>query len=191
MNVMNHWDEEWKPVSFEGLHPDEKYEISNYGRVRRYYKKTGEFKINKAANVNGYAYFSFKVKVKNQDKVRVTKSLHRLVAESFLGPKPKDKPNVIHLDFDKWNNYYKNLKWVSKEEMFLHSRKSPKTKIANEKRKGMITNSKLTETDVMRLKKKLQRGKNPLYKIAREFGITHTQLNRIRRGENWGHIQVD
>jgi LysM repeat protein len=44
---------------------------------------------------------------------------------------------------------------------------------------------------VIRLKKKLLRSKNPLYKIAREFGITHTQLNRIRKGENWGHVKVD
>ena len=59
------------------------------------------------------------------------------------------------------------------------------------KRKGEVTNAKLTETQVIRLKKKLIRGKNPLYKIAKEFGITHTQLNRIRRGENWGHVKVE
>jgi len=38
---------------------------------------------------------------------------------------------------------------------------------------------------------KLKRGKTKLYKIAKEFGITHTQLNRIRSGENWGHIKID
>ncbi len=27
--------------------------------------------------------------------------------------------------------------------------------------------------------------------IAKEFGITHTQLNRIRSGENWGHVKVE
>ena len=84
-----------------------------------------------------------------------------------------------------------NLEWANRETMFAHSRRSPKTAIAIEKRKGEITNSKLTETDVIRLKKKLKRGKNPLYKIAKEFGITHTQLNRIRRGENWAHVKID
>jgi len=81
--------------------------------------------------------------------------------------------------------------WVTKNDMFAHSRKSPRTAAAIERRKGEITNAKLTETDVIRLKKKLKRGKNPLYKIAKEFGITHTQLNRIRRGENWAHIKID
>ena len=26
--------------------------------------------------------------------------------------------------------------------------------------------------------------------IAKQFGITHTQLNRIRTGEDWGHVEV-
>ena len=27
--------------------------------------------------------------------------------------------------------------------------------------------------------------------IAKQFGITHTQLNRIRSGENWGYVVVE
>lgn len=186
-----YWDEQWKSVYFEGIHPEEKYEISNYGRIKRFDTKLNEWKINKPANVNGYAYFSFRTAPAEGSRNRITKSLHRLVAELFLEKPNQDSDNVIHLDFNKWNNQLDNLKWATKKEMFEHSRKSPKTKIAIEKRKGEITNSKLTETDVMRLKKKLKRGKNPLYKIAKEFGITHTQLNRIRRGENWGHVKID
>jgi hypothetical protein len=69
--------------------------------------------------------------------------------------------------------------------MYAHHKLNPNYK------KGVINNAKLSETDVIRLKKKLKRSKNKLYKIAKEFGITHTQLNRIRSGENWGHIHVD
>ena len=191
MATNNYWDEEWKPVYFKGIDPDEKYEVSNYGRIRRFEPKINNWKIHRPANVNGYAYFSFRTTLEANERGRITKSLHRLVAELFIGPTLNDANNVIHEDFNKWNNYFKNLRWATKQEMFQHSRKSPRTKIAIERRKGEITNAKLTATDVMRLKKKLKRGKNPLYKIAREFGITHTQLNRIRRGENWGHIKVD
>ena len=74
---------------------------------------------------------------------------------------------------------------MTRPELSEHLAKNPNQK------KGVIRYSKLTETDVIRLKKKIQRGKNPLYKIAKEFGITHTQLNRIRKGENWGHIAID
>ena len=72
--------------------------------------------------------------------------------------------------------------------MEISRRDNPNYKNIN--RKGRITNAKLSETDVIRLKKKLRRGKNKLYKLAKEFGITHTQLNRIRSGENWGHVTI-
>lgn len=181
--------EEWKPVKFEGINKKEIYEISNYGRIRIFKKELNDWKIVKTANVKGYQYYSFKSDI--DWKHRKTKCVHVLVAELFC-KKPSERHNsVIHLDFSKSNNYFKNLKWATSEEVNEHSRKSPRYKLALEKRKGEITNAKLTETQVIRLKKKLIRGKNPLYKIAKEFGITHTQLNRIRRGENWGHVKVE
>ncbi len=191
MTEKTYWDEVWKSVYFDSIDPNEKYEISNYGRVRRFDHKKQEWKIQKPSNVNGYAYFSFRTDEEIIGKKRITKSLHRMVADEFIPQPSETHDNVIHLDFNKWNNHVNNLKWVTRKEMFSHSRKSPRTAAAIERRKGEITNSKLTETEVMRLKKKLQRGKTPLYKIAKEFGITHTQLNRIRRGENWGHVKID
>jgi len=191
MNNKTYWDEQWKVAYFNGIDKDEKYEISNYGRIRRYDIKKDEWIIQKPSNVNGYAYFSFRTDESETGKKRITKSLHRLVAEEFL-EKPSDiHDNVIHIDFNKWNNHISNLKWATRQDMFAHSRLSPRTAAAIERRKGEITNSKLNVTEVMRLKKKLLRGKTPLYKIAKEFGITHTQLNRIRRGENWAHVKID
>lgn len=191
MTSKTFWDEKWRPINFEGIDELEKYEISNYGRVRRWMSTDNDWVIQKPSNVNGYAYFSFRTNDELVGKKRITKSLHRLVAEEYITKPTGLHDNVIHVDFNKWNNHIDNLKWVTRSEMFLHSRKSPRTAAAIENRKGEITNSKLTETEVMRLKKKLQRGKTPLYKIAKEFGITHTQLNRIRRGENWGHVKID
>lgn len=191
MTEKTYWDEVWKPVNFEGINIDDKYEISNYGRIKKWEKKANDWVVQKPSNVNGYAYFSFRTDEAITQRKRVTKSLHRLVAEEFIKQPSKEHNNVIHNDFNKWNNHINNLQWVTRPEMFAHSRKSPRTAAAIERRKGEITNSKLTETEVMRLKKKLKRGKTPLYKIAKEFGITHTQLNRIRRGENWAHVKIE
>ena len=183
------WDERWQPVYFEDINPDEKYEVSNYGRIRLFKEKTNDYKVMKTATVRGYQYYSFKSNI--DWKHRKTKCVHVLVAECFCERPSHEHNNVIHLDYNKSNNYFRNLKWVKREGVVQHSRNSPNFASFLEKRKGHATNSKLTETQVIRLKKKLQRGKNPLYKIAKEFGITHTQLNRIRRGENWGHVKVD
>lgn len=177
----SYWDEKWKPVYFEGIDPNEKYEVSNYGRVKSYKVNKEKGNIINGASLKGYKVLNIKL----DSGKRTTKYVHKLVAENFLNKESELQEHVIHLDFDKQNNYYKNLRWVTKETMFEHQKINPNYK------RGTINYSKLTETDVIRLKKKLKRGKNKLYKLAKEFGITHTQLNRIRSGENWGSVKVD
>ncbi|MDP4209765.1 MAG: NUMOD4 domain-containing protein [Bacteroidota bacterium] len=186
MAFQDYWNEEWKQIIFAGINEKEIYQLSNYGRVRIYKPATEEWKILKSANVKGYRYFTFKSNI--DWKHKITKPLHRLVAELFCEQPSAEHKFVIHVNYVKDNNYSKNLKWVTQKELTAHNLKNPK--VVKSRKKGVITNSKLTETQVIRLKMKLKRSKNPLYKIAKEFGITHTQLNRIRSGENWGHVKV-
>ncbi|MGC9471736.1 MAG: NUMOD4 domain-containing protein [Bacteroidales bacterium] len=181
---MEYSEEIWKPVVFEDVDfGEKKYELSSFGRIRRWDPKKGEWKMINPPQVKGYPVYTFWGK-----NNRKTILIHRLVAKMFLKKEHALQKYVIHLDFRKDNNRIDNLKWVTRETMVAHMRINPNWIT---KRKGKITNAKLTESQVIRLKKKIKRGKNPLYKIAREFGITHTQLNRIRRGENWGHVKID
>ncbi|HYX07470.1 MAG TPA: NUMOD4 domain-containing protein [Bacteroidales bacterium] len=180
METRDYKNEEWKLLDIFDLDEDERYAISNYGRIRSY-KNNKEGVIIKGSLLKGYKILNVKLK----NKKRTTKYIHKMVAELFI---PKDNPYqefVIHVDYNKSNNHINNLKWVTQQTMYAHHKINPNYK------RGTINNAKLTETDVIRLKKKLRRGKNKLYKIAKEFGITHTQLNRIRSGENWGHIKID
>ena len=173
--------ERWVPLQIEEMAKSERYDISNFGRIKSYKVNKEEGSIIKGSTLKGYKILNIKL----ENGKRTTKYIHKLVAESFI---PKDNPYqeyVIHLDFDKNNNHIDNLKWVTQETMFAHQKINPNY------RRGAINYAKLTETDVIRLKKKLKRGKNKLYKLAKEFGITHTQLNRIRKGENWGHVKID
>jgi hypothetical protein len=182
-NETAYWNEQWMRIIFDGLDSSERYEISNYGRIRRFNSEKNQWKVLKSSYIKGYKVFAFKTSASNEKKT-ITKTIHKLVAEYFNFRPSDEYKYVIHLDFVKDNNYYKNLKWVTEKELYAHHRDNPNY------RKGVVRNSKLTETDVIRLKKKLNRGKNKLYLIAKEFGITHTQLNRIRSGENWGHVHV-
>ena len=173
--------EEWKLLKIEEMACNEVYEISNYGRIKSFKVNKEDGQIIKGSSLKGYKILNIKL----QNGKRTTKYIHKLVAESFI-PKDDDLQHyVIHLDFDKTNNHVDNLKWVTKETMYAHQKINPNYT------RGAINYSKLSETDVIRLKKKLKRGKNKLYKLAKEFGITHTQLNRIRSGENWGHVKID
>lgn len=175
-------DEIWKEVKInkEGTtHP--KYEVSNLGRVKSYAVNKEEGTILRGGNVNGY--LSVMVRFRNGDTQ--WNYIHRLVAKSFLeNSDPKKKKYVIHLDFDKQNNAAYNLRWATLAELHEHNNHNPNVI------KRRVTGYKLTEADVRVIKKLLKSNKTRLSMIAKRFGITHTQLNRIRSGENWGHVKV-
>lgn len=95
--------EEWKEIiGYEGL-----YEISSYGNIRN--MKTGKIR-NLQPGKNGYVKVDL-YKDGDCSWFRV----HRLVAEAFI-PNPLNLPVVMHLDNDKSNNYYLNLKWGTVSE---------------------------------------------------------------------------
>lgn len=60
---------------------------------------------------NGYAYIRLTLSDGTSKKYRV----HRLVAKYFVD-NPNDLPIVMHLDNDKTNNHYSNLKWGTIQE---------------------------------------------------------------------------
>lgn len=183
--------EKWKPVWFENINPEEKYQVSDYGRIRRWKPKNEEWKIlstsNQRKDGTGYHYFRFKGA---DDQLR-TKSVHRLVALAFVSKSTPENDFVCHKDYNKGNNKAENLKWVTRSELVKHNQKNPKVIEGHKRTIGLVRRAKLSETDVIRLKKKLKRGKTKIQTLAKEFGITEVQVNRIRKGENWSHIKVD
>jgi DNA-directed RNA polymerase specialized sigma subunit len=93
------------------------------------------------------------------------------------------------LDGNLKNNHVSNLEWHTKESLAVKHRDFLKQKYSNAPRPKQISNSKLKESDISLLKSMLQRGIVQA-KIAKMFCISEMQVTRIKRGENWGHIQV-
>ncbi|MDG5799638.1 NUMOD4 domain-containing protein [Marinilabiliaceae bacterium ANBcel2] len=189
--IKSYWNEKWRQIEFPKKALKKSYAISNYGRVASFVtdlKKDG--RLIKGGTLKGYKTLPLRPFGKS-----TTYYIHKLVAEYFLNKPDNSYIYVIHLDFNKGNNFVDNLKWANKKETFAHQQKNPSVIEGREKnRKRKPTEGpKLTSTQVMRLKKKLldPNRKTKLRIIAKQFGVSEMQLHRIRKGENWSHIKID
>lgn len=181
-NIQNLRHERWKTIRFdETIHPEENYYISNHGRLIRI--KNGETYLFKPYIMHGYPYFRVK---KIEKKKFKTFYLHKVVAENFL--EQGDGVCVIHLDYDKCNNHIDNLKWATKREKELHQFKNADYIVAVKNRSKAY--AKLTENNVRLIKKMINdpNRRTRLKIIAKRFGVTTMQLQRIKTGENWGDV---
>lgn len=172
----------WKSVRFnETIHSEEKYYVSNFGRLVRL-RNNENFLFNPYL-MHGYAYFRVK---KVTPKKFKTFYLHKVVAQHFL--EQGDGLFVIHLDYDKLNNDIANLKWATKREKELHQWKNPV--FIEAKKNKSRSYAKLTENNVRLIKKMINdpNRRTRLKIIAKRFGVTTMQLQRIKTGENWGDV---
>ena len=89
------------------------YEISNFGNVRN--KKTKKVMKPNYTNVGGYAQIHFRIGVESRNGKFVF--VHRLVAKAFLPEaEMKEQFMIDHIDGNRKNNYYKNLRWATPKE---------------------------------------------------------------------------
>ncbi|MCB9202536.1 MAG: HNH endonuclease [Flavobacteriales bacterium] len=185
-------NERLKKVSLEGKN-SYNYAISDYGRMIRYQNdmsKDGEFL--KGGLTSGYPSFHYKHNNKSYCIY-----FHKLVAQCFLGKNSNEQDMVLHLDYDKTNNHYSNLKWCTKQESLEHQRKNAKYVVGNSNpKKG----AKLDAKKVISIKKKLLKLEKTTNKVQRKmliqnltkyYKISKVQLYRIKNGQSWKHIQVE
>lgn len=188
--------EEWREIRLEYALKF-RYAISNFGRLMSFETRFECGRLLKGCQAEGYPVFKYRVWLCNQrDKIlHQSKYLHRLVADYFL-PKPKaEQKFIVHIDYDKSNNHWSNLKWVSKRELAQHHERNPKViqgRAKNRNRK-LYAGKKLTETRVKYLKRRIfdPNRKTRLKILAKQFGISEMQLYRIKKGENWSHVSID
>lgn len=184
----------FKEISFDGklqLH----YAISNYGRLVSYLDKPESGRFVKGTTIEGYRIFRYKIRDADNKIKHRHFFFYKLVATHFLPKTSDDQLYVLHLDYNKMNDFANNLKWATREEMLRHQQTSPYVQQArrnlvehNKKRDG----HKLTVTKVMLIKRRLAdpNGKTRMKMIAKQFGISEMQLYRIKSGENWGHVKI-
>lgn len=160
----------WKPVAdWEGF-----YEVSNLGRIRSVVTGT----IRKTQSKSGARYQLVGLIHSGRKK---TYSVHRLIAEAFLGPMPAGK-QCAHLNGDPSDNRAANLAYVTAKENASHKRFHGTHK-AGESHHAAV----LTETDVLELRATVHDLLDA--KVAAErHGIAPSSICAAVNGKTWAHL---
>lgn len=178
--IRSYPNEKWKKIEFdEKIAENENFKISNFGRIINC-KGNEEFLV-KETFTNGYQILHLRQKRNGKSTGRY---VHKLVAQHFL--KQNDGIYVIHINYDKTDNRIENLKWATKREKELHQFSNPNW--VKVRKNNIIKNSKLNEGRVKIIKRQLTNKNNRISMIAKRFGVSDTQIHRIKRGENWAYV---
>lgn len=162
------------------------YQVSNFGQVRSY-KKTGisndlyiKPKILKLyISIWGYPEVRLS-NIKKTKKFRV----HRIVAENFILNNSLKK-EVNHKDGNKLNNHFSNLEWVSRSENMVHLFRVSKSPTMWGEKNG---HSKLTEIEVIDIKKLWKTGGYLQKELAEIYGVNRTTISAIVNNYNWKNL---
>jgi hypothetical protein len=107
--------EEWRRIP---SHPD--YEVSSYGRVLSYKRRQPRL-------LKGFVHPLGYVRLNVDGRQH---SVHRLVAEAFIGPCPEDK-EVDHINRIRHDNRPENLRYLTRQENMARMVPRPFTECVN------------------------------------------------------------
>ena len=140
------------------------YYVTEDGKV--WSAKTKKFlSIVTSGNKGGYSRVMFNLSNDN----RITKSVHRLVAEAYI-PNPENKPEVAHINHDRNDNRVENLTWATRKENMNMG-------LADDRFIGIPRHTR------GKIKALYQTGKYSQYQLATMFSISQGRVSIIVREE--------
>lgn len=174
-------EEIWKDVKgYEGL-----YSISTLGNIkslpRDVVRKNGVIQKNKERILKQQKLFSYLgIYLYNEKSERVSKMIHRLVAETFI-PDYEDGLQVNHKDGDKFNNKLENLEWVTPSENIRHA-------IEN---KLLVHHRKYTDEQIMECYNVINTTNVPIKEACKQFNLDYTTFMAVLEGSNRKYLNID
>lgn len=173
--------EEWRPVvGFEGL-----YEVSDRGRVwsdvRTGNGKRGGFLTPAWSGRKAYPNNIYLTVGLYRDRKRYRRSVHRLVAEAFLGLRPAGLV-VRHGPGGQADNSLGNLSYGTYSENAMDQHRDGTIRIGEAQ-----TGAKLTEEAVRDIRRRHAAGEG--YRpIARSYGVAPNAIWLVVKRKRWAHV---
>ena len=166
----------WKDINgYEGL-----YQVSNLGRVKTLKPRYKDKIILKPLSGRYLGVCLYK------NKKGVRRTIHRLVAETFIGVK---RGMVInHKDGNKKNNKLENLEVITQKENVKHAIRTGLGSIGERNGKAKFTNKEVAKLRNIYVPRD---SKNGCRALAKEYNVTNQTMWRILHNITYKHIKCD
>jgi len=183
----------WKPVKGYEQH----YLVSTFGEIKsldrivptKSKKGLWSKRLLKGRSLNPSYGKNRKYRLVNllkEDTKKYMAKMHRLVAVAFI-PNPHNKPEVNHIDGNTLNNKITNLEWCTHKENMQHAYANGLTPEPPTYKGSKSNFSKLTEQQVIEIKKRLRNGDKTSL-IVKSYPVGESCIKEIKAGRSWAHI---
>ena len=158
-------------ISYRQILAAPDYRVGSDGSIwNRHGKKMRGSPCNQSGHLQVMLYIAGK---------RVSRLIHRIVLETFVGPCPVGMESRHFPDRDPTNNAIGNLQWATRQTNF-----ADKILHGTDSRGERCGNSKLTALQVMKIRR-LSASGIPGSELSRQFGVTRQAISLIVRGDTW------
>lgn len=171
---MSHESVEYRPIASY-----ERYRIGSDGSV------LGPAGNQLRPSRNTYGYRHVLLYGGGGRKDRKLRTVHQLVLEAFVGPKPGPGFQGAHWDGDLENNSVSNLRWTTAKENIGDKVRHGRVSRTRGEIDGM---SKLTNDEVRRIRARCAAGERQR-DVAADYEVSQPTISDIITGRSWSHLE--
>lgn len=157
------------------------YQVSSEGEIVRISRASGTvIGAKRKPQLTSRGYLGVMLSV---GSVVTHHKVHRVVWQAFNGTIPKGRA-INHKNGVKTDNRLANLELCTNQENSKHAKEELDVFRRGEKQH----NAKLTDQDVMTIRKIYAEGSTTQRELAKVYGINHSTLNDVVNRKSWTHI---